>query len=268
MRINKLDEANYNTLNQTLCIGAKSGGNTLCFGSYKKDNKYSAMLVANVNVKGGSQVCFKDIDEFNKFNSEYYNGGLEVTHRSLQPAQLPLHEVETTMGKLWMKDDYFRHHPPVSQKEFQYAIAELRAQVTHNNLLEAVSSRLKEILLPPIIEALDELDISIKDHSHILYYTMISKHVKCSIPLENSNEEIDSKILSAELTQLLECNTQVAPTRGYIDMIIDIPNVRKLMNKIADNIREEVNNFPSPPSIDQEVWDYAKQAYNKSYQET
>ena len=267
MRINKLNEAN-NTLNQTLCIGAKTYGRTLCFGSFKKDNKYTVMLVENTRVKGGSQVCFKDIYEFNKFNSEYYNGELELIHRSLQQGQLPLHEVETTLGKLWMKDDYFRTHPPISQKEFQYAIAELRGYVTHNNLLEAVSSRLKEILLPPIIEALDELDIPIKEHSHILYYTTISKHVRCSLPLENSNEEIDSKILSAELTELLGYNTQVAPTRGYIDMIIAIPNVRKLMDKIANKIREEVNNLPSPPSIDQEVWDYAKQAYNKSYQET
>lgn len=268
MRINKLNEANYNTVNQTLCIGAKIGGKTLCFGSFKKDNKYTAMLVENTNVKGGSQVCFKDIYEFNKFNSEYYNGELQIIHRSLQPGQLPLHEVETTLGRLWMKDDYFRTHPPISQKEFQYAIAELRDYVAHNNLLDAVSSRLKEILLPPIIEALEELDISIKENNHILYYTTIGKHVKCSIPLENPNEEIDSITLSAKLTELLGYMTRVAPGKGYIDMIIDIPNVRKLMNKIADKIREEVNNLPLPPSMNQEAWDYAKQAYNKSYQET
>ena len=267
MKIQKLNEAIMKTINPTICYGAKTRDRTLCFGAYKQTG-YNVLLVTNMGLKGGSQVCFETIEDFENFNNQYFDGKLSLVKRKLNSDNLPLHEVETTLGKLWMKDDYFRTHPPISQKEFQYAIAELRGYVTHNNLLEAVSSRLKEILLPPIIEALDELDIPIKTQDHMLYYTTISKHVRCSIPLENPNEVIDSKILSTELTELLGYKTQASPVMGHIDMIIDIPNVRKLMNKIADKIREEVNNLPLPSSVDQEAWDYAKQAYNKSYQET
>lgn len=261
MKIQKLNEAIMKTITPRLCYGAKTGTRTLCFGAYKQTG-YNVLLVNNMGVKGGSQVCFETIEDFEIFNNHYFGGELSLIKRSLNDDNLPLYEVDTIYGKVYMKADYMRDNPPVKKSELNKAKDALLDTVNTRSMINLVDSKLKELMLPTFIEAFDEIGVDIdeeRSHIHVGTANNLICYIYPTAPV------IVDDTLKNELEEILGSQIEIYKLNhaDALHIQIQIPAIDKLYAKFKNEVINKISAIDCPQDINPEIWELAKKSYLK-----